>query len=227
MAADPLKRRGEAGMSIFLWSFPMDFWEDATAPVAHLGRKLSFAPQAAGSARHIVPLTGVILATLTGSFSRRGGNVTTCCVKSAVRARVGEDVTETLDLIPRQWQVGPARPREVLLPGPAKRSTKWPVPTWNFHVPFERLRRADDARPHRGYRRDRRHAHGDRRPPRRRHHASRQLHGGKLRRYGGWPRGRFAHPGGADGTAAAVDAPGPIALGGRTREATEVGANGN
>jgi hypothetical protein len=27
-AADPLKRRGEAGMSIFLWSFPMDFWED-------------------------------------------------------------------------------------------------------------------------------------------------------------------------------------------------------
>jgi hypothetical protein len=39
MAADPLKRRGEAGMSIFLWSFPMDFWEDATAPVAHLGRK--------------------------------------------------------------------------------------------------------------------------------------------------------------------------------------------
>ena len=43
----------------------------------------------------------------------------------------------------------------------------------------------------------------------------------------GWPRGRFAHPGGADGTAVAVDAPGPIALGGRTREATEVGANGN
>jgi hypothetical protein len=42
-----------------------------------------------------------------------------------------------------------------------------------------------------------------------------------------WPRGRFAHPGGADGTAVAVDAPGPIALGGRTREATEVGANGN
>ena len=47
MAADPLKRRGEAGMSIFLWSFPMDFWEDATAPVAHLGWKLFFAPQAA------------------------------------------------------------------------------------------------------------------------------------------------------------------------------------
>jgi hypothetical protein len=47
MAADPLKRRGEAGMSIFLWSFPMDFWDDATAPVAHLGRKLFFAPQAA------------------------------------------------------------------------------------------------------------------------------------------------------------------------------------
>jgi hypothetical protein len=68
MAADPLKRRGEAGMSIFLWSFPMDFWEDATAPVAHLGRKLSFAPQAAGSARHIVRLTGVTLATSTRSF---------------------------------------------------------------------------------------------------------------------------------------------------------------
>jgi len=124
MAADPLKRRGEAGMSIFLWSFPMDFWEDATAPVAHLGRKLSFAPQAAGSARHIVPLTGVILATLTGSFSRRGGNVTTCCVKSAVRARVGEDVTETLDLIPRQWQVGPARPRGALPPGACEAFTQ-------------------------------------------------------------------------------------------------------
>src|SRR5580704_18034290 len=67
MAADPLKRRGEAGMSIFVWSFPMDFWEDATAPVAHLGPKLSFAPQAAGSARHIVRLTGVTLATSTRS----------------------------------------------------------------------------------------------------------------------------------------------------------------
>ena len=48
MAADPLKRRGEAGMSIFLWSFPMDFWEDATAPVAHLGRKLSFCASSGG-----------------------------------------------------------------------------------------------------------------------------------------------------------------------------------
>ena len=57
-------------------------------------------------------------------------------------------MTETLDLIPRQWQVGPARPREVLLPGLVKRSPKWPVPRWNFHVPFERLRRADDARAH-------------------------------------------------------------------------------
>jgi hypothetical protein len=104
MAADPLKRRGEAGMSIFLWSFPMDFWDDATAPVAHLGRKLFFAPQAAvgrgawqqlrrllssggRSARHIVPLTGVVLATLTRSFSRRGGNVTTGRVKSEVRTK--------------------------------------------------------------------------------------------------------------------------------------------
>lgn len=90
----------------------MDFWEDATAPVAHLGWKLFFAPQAAvgrgawqqlrrllssggRSARHIVPLTGVVLATLTRSFSRRRGNVTTGCVKSEVRAKIGEDVTET------------------------------------------------------------------------------------------------------------------------------------
>ena len=48
MAADPLKRRGEAGMSIFLWSFPMDFWDDATAPVAHLGRKLSLCGSSGG-----------------------------------------------------------------------------------------------------------------------------------------------------------------------------------
>ena len=77
------------------------------------------------------------------------------------------------------------------------------------------------------YAETREYAHSGRGPPCRQHRATRQLYGGKLRRYGGWPRGRFAHPGGADGTAVAVDAPGPIALGGRTREATEVGANGN
>jgi hypothetical protein len=43
------------------------------------------------SARHIVPLTGVLLATSTRVPSRRGGNVTTCCVKSEVRAKRGRD----------------------------------------------------------------------------------------------------------------------------------------
>ena len=61
------------------------------------------------------------------------------------------------------------------------------------------------------------------RPPCCQHRATRQLHGGKLRRHGGGPRGRF-HPGGAGGTAAAVDASDRIALGRSARQATEIGA---
>ena len=55
------------------------------------------------SARHIVRLTGVTLATLTRSFFQAWRERPTGCVKSEVRAKIGEDVTETLKLVPRQW----------------------------------------------------------------------------------------------------------------------------
>jgi transposase len=42
-----------------------------------------------------------------------GPAVCPCCGNGRLR-KIGEDVTETLELIPRQWKV--TRPREVLLP---------------------------------------------------------------------------------------------------------------
>jgi hypothetical protein len=76
MASDPLKRRGEAGMSIFLWSFPMDFWENATAPVAHLDWKLSFAPQAAVGMAPATATASVALRLHSGCTPTVGARVT-------------------------------------------------------------------------------------------------------------------------------------------------------
>jgi hypothetical protein len=61
--------------------------------------------------------------------------------------------------------------------------------------------------------RPRRHAHRDGRPTCRKHRAFRQLHGRELRHHRRRPWRHFAHPGGEDGTTAAIDASGPLAVG--------------